>query len=64
MEELAGRIALVTGGLRGIGSAIALELAQNGADVAICDLELTSEGEALLERVRRLGGKSYFARRM
>jgi 3-oxoacyl-[acyl-carrier protein] reductase len=36
--ELEGRVALVTGGARGIGLAIAAELGRAGARVAICDL--------------------------
>ena len=34
--ELKGRRALVTGGTRGIGKAVALEFARQGADVVIC----------------------------
>jgi 2-hydroxycyclohexanecarboxyl-CoA dehydrogenase len=46
---LAGKVALVTGGGRGIGAAIAARLAEDGADVAVCDLDETLAG-AVAER--------------
>jgi len=48
---LEGKRALVTGGARGIGRAIALELAGGGAEVLISDLPGTDEAEAVAKEV-------------
>jgi 2-hydroxycyclohexanecarboxyl-CoA dehydrogenase len=49
------RVALVTGGARGIGAAIARGLAQDGLSVVIADV-LTKEGGEMAEAINRSGG--------
>jgi NAD(P)-dependent dehydrogenase (short-subunit alcohol dehydrogenase family) len=55
---LAGKRALVTGAARGIGAAIALKLAEDGADVAITYERSAEKAEALLAEIRAMGRKA------
>jgi 3-oxoacyl-[acyl-carrier protein] reductase len=55
---LSGKRALVTGGARGIGAAIALKLALDGADVAITYEQSAEKAEALAAEIRALGRKA------
>lgn len=50
--------ALVTGAQRGIGRAIALQMAQAGFDVAVCDRTFSSELQAVAAEVAALGARS------
>lgn len=58
-EPLAGEVALVTGASRGIGRAIALELAAQGADLAVNYSASADAAEEVAAQVRSLGRHAY-----
>ena len=60
-KQFEGRVAIVTGGTRGIGRAILLELARRGANVAFNDLTIGEEAEALVKELEGLGAKVFAA---
>jgi 3-oxoacyl-[acyl-carrier protein] reductase len=60
--NLTSRIALVTGGARGIGRAVALALAEAGADVAVNYVTRAAEAEAVAAAIRRLGRRALAVR--
>ena len=56
--ELANKAALITGGGRGIGAAVARALAREGCDVALVDLSAFDDAESLAAELRSLGGRA------
>ena len=58
MKLLDGKVAVVTGAARGIGKAIALEFAKEGANVAFTDLAIDENGKATEAEIAALGVKA------
>src|SRR4051812_26935396 len=56
--SLAGKCAVVTGGARGIGAAIALGLANAGAEVVLTYREKKTEAESVAKAIRDLGRRA------
>ena len=57
MGLLDGKVALITGAARGIGKAIALKFASEGADVAFTDLVINEVGEQTVKDIEAFGHK-------
>lgn len=57
--DLSGRVAVVTGGSRGIGRGLALGLAQHGADVAIVYRSARKEADAVTAEIASLGRRAW-----
>src|SRR3989304_4893506 len=60
--KLKGRTALVTGASRGIGRAIALALAAEGADVAVNYVSSEGPAKEIAEQIQKLGRRAILAR--
>jgi 3-oxoacyl-[acyl-carrier protein] reductase len=58
MKKLEGKIAIVTGGSRGIGAAIAKRLARDGAKVAITYSKGADAAASVVKEIEREGGKA------
>src|ERR1700749_4848405 len=58
MTDLGKRVALVTGGSRGIGQALAISLAQAGESLAVNYLAQTAAAESVVKVIRDKGGKA------
>ena len=58
MGLLNGKVALITGAARGIGKAIALKYASEGADIAFTDLVINEAAEATVKEIEAFGVKA------
>ena len=62
MDRLAGKVALITGGNTGIGRAVALAYADEGADVAVAWIAREADGASLVAEIERRGRRGLAVR--
>lgn len=58
--ELKNKVALVTGSSRGIGRAIAIELAKNGIDIVVNSSSNPQEGLEVVEEIKKIGQRALY----
>lgn len=61
-DRLSGKVALITGASRGLGKAVALGFAQEGADVLVNYVRDSAAAEATANAIRQLGRRAYVIR--
>lgn len=59
MKRVEGKVAIVTGGALGIGRAVCLELAKEGAKVAVTDIA-DNEGQKVVNEIKGFGGTAKY----
>ena len=58
-HRLTGKVAIVTGASRGIGRAIALRFAEEGARIVVNYRDRTAEADAVVDAIRQAGGEAF-----